>query len=1080
MRSSRIFFSFALIFPGLAGCGDSPSSGRGATLESLAEAAGTQRRVEPRLTGLAAEPCEVVGHPPAVTLRCPAPGSKDPQLKRAAQRIQRESERDPSSDAFWAEGLAYLYVGRLDPPDGEVRRGPADSDLAIRRLEEAHAGAPQNAGILNDLSAAYFDRAQKVGDPSDFLRALDAADLALTLDSTLREARFNRALVLAVLGLPLDAEAAWDEYLKDEPDLRWLAEGEARREALRSWLEPGSWKVDRPRLEEAALRSDREEVRRIIEENRQEARQHAEDELLPAWAEAWLAGRMEEADRHLRIAREIGAMLADRMAAEAVAAIDSVVKSGDEARLRALADGHQAFVEGVRHYKAQRGEAGAVQLAAAREAFRQAGSPYAARSGLFLAGCDYRRGLYSEALRKLEILERDWAGRPYPGFLGELLWMRAATRGILGDMAGSVRDYEAALAVFERMGEPEKLATLRGLLAEILDQLGQRREAWAHRFNALRTASQVSDLRYRATLYIGMADATLREGYPAIALRFWNQAVRHADASQDELTLADSLSWRGLLRYRLGLEERARKDVVRAREIVDRHHDGPASRRSQALLSLVEGHLWMEESPAEAVRLLTEALAVYQETGHQPLALVAYRARARAFRRAGDRKRAEEDLTAGLKVAERFGQGVEKQDLRLAYLGATEEAYDEMISLQALDLGESASAFETADRARTRVLPVHLSRAGADTEERQRLLATEVEPLGLDEVRSRLPAGTTLVQFSVLSDRLLIWEVSREGLRLHQKPISREELANRVARLRAFGRVGWDEVSSGLYELLLQPWLREAGDGETLVFIPDKALHALPFAALRDRASERYLIEDHRIAIAPSATLYVQALDRELRSGSVSRPRVLAVGNPAFDRTLFDTLLPLRGAEEEAKALAGLHPGTTELLLREEATRSEFLSRVRQYDWIHFAGHSMVNERNPLLSMLLLAPTAAGEAGALYAREIYPMDLHAVRMVVLSACETGGHVPGSEGVSVLARAFLAAGVPTVVASLWDVDDRPTAILFQAFYEELSRQGNTDPVSALRAAQVKVLRSRDGAEWGPAAWAAFEVIGASTH
>jgi CHAT domain-containing protein/tetratricopeptide (TPR) repeat protein len=973
--------------------------------------------------------------------------------------ILREAERNPSPNLLQGEGLARLLVGRLldRPRGGEVPRGSGDSsDLAVRRLEEAHARAPGQAGILNDLSAAYFVRARQTGDPSDFLRALNAGDRAVALDGALLEARFNRALVLQVLGLPLDAEAAWDEYLKVEPDPRWLEEAETRREALRSWGQPG----------------------------RQEARKRGEEELLPAWAEAWLAGQMEVADWHLRAAREIGAVVArlngDRMTADAVAAIDAAARSGDEARLRALAEGHLAFLHGLQQYRQQRGKEGAIRLASARDAFRQAGSPFVARSELFLAGCDYRQERYREALQTLEDLERIWAGRPYPGFLGELLWMRAATRGILGDMAGAIRDYQGALTLFGRLGEPERVATLRSLLAEILDQLGQRKEAWTERFGALHAAFQVSDPRYRTILYIGMADATLQEGYPGVALRFWNQAVRHAAVSQDELMLADALSWRGLLRYRLGQLEGARKDVVRAREHVDRHDDEPTRRRSLATLSLIEGQLRSEESPAEAVRLLTDALQVYEETGHQPLALLAYRARAQAFRRAGELKQAEEDLAAGLKVSELFGQGVQDQELRLAYLGATEETFDEMISLQALDLGEMASAFETADRARTRVLPARLSRIRATTEETRRLLATEVEPLGLEEVRSRLPPATTLVQYSVLSDRLLVWEVSREGFRLHQKAIRKEELEIRVARLRAFGRPGWGEVSRELYELLLQPWLREVGDEQTLVFIPDKALHALPFAALRDRVSGRYLIADHPIAVAPSATLYVQALERELRSARVTEPRVLAVGNPSFDRRLFDTLAPLPEAEEEARALAALHPASTDLLLGDAASRHEFLIRVRQYDWVHFAGHAMVNERNPLLSMLLLAPTRAGETGALSAREIYPLDLDKVRMVVLSACETGGYVPGSEGVSFLARAFLAAGVPTVVASLWDVEDHPTAALFQAFYEQLSRQGNTDPVSALRRAQLAIARSPEGAQWGPAAWAAFEVIGASAR
>jgi CHAT domain-containing protein len=87
-------------------------------------------------------------------------------------------------------------------------------------------------------------------------------------------------------------------------------------------------------------------------------------------------------------------------------------------------------------------------------------------------------------------------------------------------------------------------------------------------------------------------------------------------------------------------------------------------------------------------------------------------------------------------------------------------------------------------------------------------------------------------------------------------------------------------------------------------------------------------------------------------------------------------------------------------------------------------------------------------------------------------------VPGSEGATSLARAFLAAGVPTVIASLWDVGDRPTATLSDAFHRNLL--AGDDPEEALRKAQLAMLHGGDEAGRSPAAWGAFEVFGASAH
>src|SRR6185369_8519124 len=126
------------------------------------------------------------------------------------------------------------------------------------------------------------------------------------------------------------------------------------------------------------------------------------------------------------------------------------------------------------------------------------------------------------------------------------------------------------------------------------------------------------------------------------------------------------------------------------------------------------------------------------------------------------------------------------------------------------------------------------------------------------------------------------------------------------------------------------------------------------------------------------------------------------------------------------------------------------------FERLHLAAHALVDGRNPLLSALVLAPGTPGDTGALYASEIYQLRLPRTRLVVLAACDTGNaYLPGSEGATTLGRAFLAAGVPTVVASLWDVDDRATARLLSRFHEEL--QAGNDPASALRRAQIAMIQ-----------------------
>jgi CHAT domain-containing protein len=185
----------------------------------------------------------------------------------------------------------------------------------------------------------------------------------------------------------------------------------------------------------------------------------------------------------------------------------------------------------------------------------------------------------------------------------------------------------------------------------------------------------------------------------------------------------------------------------------------------------------------------------------------------------------------------------------------------------------------------------------------------------------------------------------------------------------------------------------------------------------------------------------------------------------------------LPAAAAEAARLAAFTGAVP--LVGKAASKSSFLAAAPSAEWIHFAGHAVIDSRNTLLSKLVLAADPDGGSGALTAREIYALNLRKTRLVVLAACDTGNeYVPGSEGATSLARAFLVSGVPTVVASLWAVDDRPTATLFTAFHRNLT--AGDDPMKALRKAQLALLRGGDEAERSPAAWGAFEVIGASAH
>jgi CHAT domain-containing protein len=342
----------------------------------------------------------------------------------------------------------------------------------------------------------------------------------------------------------------------------------------------------------------------------------------------------------------------------------------------------------------------------------------------------------------------------------------------------------------------------------------------------------------------------------------------------------------------------------------------------------------------------------------------------------------------------------------------------------------------------------------------------------LSEIQSSLPDASQLILYSALADRLFIWVVSRSNTTFIEQPISDRELARLVDAHRAAIAGGREnrEANDRLYSLLVKPVVATAGPQALLVLVPDGPLHQLAFATLRNPSNSKYLVEDYVLLVSPSASFFAMAQRASAQTGVESS--ALLIGNPAANGV---SALP--GAEREASAAAELY-SSRELLLGSSATKERFLQSAPSAGVIHFGGHALVNPEFPLLSRLIFADEDHQQQ-SLYAHEIARLNLRHTRVVILAACSTAaGAVSRGEGVVSVARPFLASGVPTVIASQWDVDDSATEHLTLNFHRALATA--RDPIQALHAAQLAMLRSGN-ASWAlPQSWGSFVAIGTAVQ
>lgn len=283
-----------------------------------------------------------------------------------------------------------------------------------------------------------------------------------------------------------------------------------------------------------------------------------------------------------------------------------------------------------------------------------------------------------------------------------------------------------------------------------------------------------------------------------------------------------------------------------------------------------------------------------------------------------------------------------------------------------------------------------------------------------------------------------------------------------------------------LHQLLIEPInnLLPKNDEERIIFIPQKELFLVPFAALQD-TNGKYLVEKHPILTAPAIQVLQSTYQRRQQPSSAQE--VLLVGNPtmpqiySFPEKNPRQLRDLPEAEDEVREIASLFK--TDFLTGEEATKAEILPRLSQAKIIHLATHGIFENIRGLDSAIALAPSGQ-DNGLLTAEEIFNLGEKAkgklinAELVVLSACDTGQGRIRSDGVIGLSRSLMSAGASSLIVSLWNVPDAPTADLMAEFYRQWQNHPNQDKAQALRKAMIKTMQ--DNPE--PKDWAAFTLIG----
>ncbi|NER99300.1 MAG: CHAT domain-containing protein, partial [Symploca sp. SIO1B1] len=651
----------------------------------------------------------------------------------------------------------------------------------------------------------------------------------------------------------------------------------------------------------------------------------------------------------------------------------------------------------------------------------------------------------------------------------------------LGQLKKALDYYNRALPIHHEvnnwMGEAETLNNL----GEVYQVIGQPEKALDYYNQALLIHREVDDRMGEAETLNNLGEVYQAIGQPEKALDYYNQALLIHREVDDRMGEAETLNNLGEVYQAIGQPQQALNYYGRAlqlqQEISDRSGEGVTlsniahlneSRGNTAqaidfyqqaikVKESILGSIKVEELKASFASLqvdtYTRIINLYGEQGNFEAAFnYAERVKARAFLYQFANSRMNISASADPQLLK------QEQALKTEIIALSQGLITIRNRPKKQWDNETIAETENQLNAREKDYENLLTQLKIQSPETADLISVDVASLG--DIQGWLDADTTLVEYFVTDQRTFAFIITKNTFKTILLNVSPQQLTEELTLFRDFFDLNepYPQELQQLHKWLilpLQPHLNTTKIG----IVPHSVLHYLPFAALTD--GKRYLSDDYVLFSLPSASL-LRYLPEKRKSVTGS---ILAIGAPESTG-----ISPLNYAQQEVTAIANLF--NTQPLIGKDATESAVWSKANQSGILHLATHGVYNNPfNPLFNSIQLVGDPQHD-GSLQVHEIYELDLStATNLVVLSASQTKiGELSRGDEVVGLNRAFLYAGTPSVIASLWNVDDASTGLLMKRFYTYLL--SGIGKAEALRQAQIDVRKEYPH----PYYWAAFVLTG----
>lgn len=1014
-----------------------------------------------------------------------APAVDQGKLREAERLLTVESENE-DSDALYAQGKLHL--------------AKREFDLAIEYFEKALSYQENDARTHSDLGAALVEKLKNSGDRNkDWSETVNKAfshlDRALELDGNLLEPLFNRALLYQLQNLNGPAQEAWKKYLEKDPNSPWADEA---RSYLKDLQQKSSNSGDQRSeglyrdFTNARAEGNDDRAWRLYNDGYSHYGNYILDRLIDEFLASSTMGKQREAEDRIQILEFIAHLSEERSQDLFINDLVLSYRQANRSQLAMLALGRRLRRSAESLYnKAKYQEVIEIYLEA-KSLFTQAHAPPEVITlDYWIAEARLRQSKHNKSIEGLLSVVSECERNHYR-------WLRALAFNRIAGVLGDQSSYSEALRYcleagdeFSRIGD--KSGQLRALMnqASLNRYMGKYRDAiylCQKSLVVLRNEVVVVDPRWVPIIYAIAGWSFSRLRLYSAALEFQKESLRMVEEQKITQAISRYSISLGGIYGRMKDYDTAIAYIERGLNIGRQDEDSAEGQEMINYALLYLGQVYRESGrPAEAIKVHKQAAEFYRKSGWEAQSYLIAKEILLDQIALGEISAAEVQLDIVLGLLEEHRKKILQQSYRNSFFDMEQGVYDIAIGFayEMLDQPEQAFNYSELSRARSLLDSATLTRQIVnDVDIPEEVLSGSTRPMTIAEIQRRLPQEAQILQYAVLKDHLVAWIVTKDRVESRTIPLDAEHLSIMVnAYLGQVSKPAIEvdqnlrKMSAGLYESIITPVENYLDKKRKLCIVPDKILNLLPYSSLISPHTGKYLIEEYSLLFAPSSTLFIRSTLNAGRRAGKRKERLLSLGNPVFDRSVYD-LPDLSSARTEVQEISSIY-GAGRSLIGNDATKKTLLKEIERSDVVHLATHYLPVERSPMLSRLILAKgsDSKNERDSILAlHEVYGLKLPKARLVVLSACQTNAEqYYDGEGSMGLSYAFESVGVPLIVSSLWQVNSDTTANLMVRFHH-LRKMAGESTIDALRKAQIEMLNGSDQRLHHPYYWSAFIVTG----